>query len=286
MYSERWFNLNGRTTATMLIAIANPIGAAIGLLLSPLRTTRQSLLVLGIISTVAVPVVFLISDSPPSPPTYSGSKPPLSPSSLCRAVLGLQVPQEAYMTPRERIDFLIVTIFFGALVGASVAASVLAAEWFQPAGYPPMIDGLFGATSILAGIIAAAIAAPLLDRVFTHSNLVTLKILVPTLSLAWLSLIWAVRPNNIVILFVLMVVIGTCNMILLPVILEHGVELTRNAHGSASILWCSGNIFGIILILAEGALRAPSTANPPYNMHGALILHGCCRQISISWRTH
>lgn len=54
-----------------------------------------------------------------------------------------------------------------------------------------MIDGLFGATSILAGIIAAAIAAPLLDRVFTHSNLVTLKILVPTLSLAWLSLIWA-----------------------------------------------------------------------------------------------
>lgn len=34
------------------------------------------------------------------------------------------------MTPRERIDFLIVTIFFGALVGASVAASVLAAEWF------------------------------------------------------------------------------------------------------------------------------------------------------------
>ena len=28
-------------------------------------------------------------------------------------------------------------------------------------------------------------------------------------------------------------------------------------------------------ITAEGALRAPSTANPPYNMHGALILHGC-----------
>ena len=53
----------------------------------------------------------------------------------------------------------------------------------------------------------------------------------------------------------------------------------------------SGNLFGIILILgefpfwflktqlpiltAEGALRAPSTANPPYNMHAALILHGC-----------
>ncbi|KIM65028.1 hypothetical protein SCLCIDRAFT_23124 [Scleroderma citrinum Foug A] len=275
MYSERWFNLNGRTTATMLIAIANPVGVAIGQLLSPLGTTRQSLLVLGIISTAAVPTVLLISDSPPSPPTYSGSKPPLPPSSLCRAALGLPVPQEAYMTPRERIDFLVVTLFFGAFVGASGAASVLSAEWFQPAGYPPVTVGLFGATSILAGIISAVIAAPLLDRVFTHSALVTLKILAPTLSLAWLSLIWAVRPNNIAVLFVIMVIIGMCSMTLLPVVLEHGVELTRNADGSASILWCSGNLFGIILILAEGALRAPSTANPPYHMHGALILQGC-----------
>ena len=34
------------------------------------------------------------------------------------------------MTPRERIDFLVVTLFFGAFVGASGAASVLSAEWF------------------------------------------------------------------------------------------------------------------------------------------------------------
>lgn len=60
----------------------------------------------------------------------------------------------------------------------------------------------------------------------------------------------------------------------------------------------SGNLVGIVLILgtclpidfctlcyvtsskltltltAEGALRAPATANPPYNMHDALIFHG------------
>ena len=56
MYSEKWFDLNGRTTATMLIAIgpyvsfpispisftlctANPIGGAIGQLLAPLVGT-------------------------------------------------------------------------------------------------------------------------------------------------------------------------------------------------------------------------------------------------------
>ncbi|KAL4073952.1 major facilitator superfamily domain-containing protein [Scleroderma citrinum] len=276
MYSERWFDLNGRTTATMLIAIANPIGSALGQLLSPLvGTTRQSILVLGIISTAAVPAILLIADSPPSPPTYSGSKPPPPLSYLCRAILGLEVPQEAYMTPRERVDFVIVTLIFGVLVGATNTLSVLSAQWFQPAGYSSTIAGLLGATLLLAGIIAAAISAPLFDRVFTHRIRVAIKIFVPIVSLAWLSLVWAIRPNNLAVIFVIMVIIGTCSMTLLPIALELGVELTRNADGSASILWCSCCLCIAPCFTAEGALRAPSTANPPYNMHDALILHGC-----------
>src|SRR5258708_888000 len=35
-YSELWFDLKGRTTATAIIAIANPIGGALGELLAPL----------------------------------------------------------------------------------------------------------------------------------------------------------------------------------------------------------------------------------------------------------
>ena len=35
-YSELWFDLKGRTTATAIIAIANPIGGALGELISPL----------------------------------------------------------------------------------------------------------------------------------------------------------------------------------------------------------------------------------------------------------
>lgn len=179
------------------------------------------------------------------------------------------------MTLRERIDFLIVTPIFGVLVGATTAMSVLSGQWFQPSGYSDSTAGLLGATLLLAGIVSAAISAPLFDRVFTHRIGVTLKVLVPIVSLAWLSLIWAIRPNNLAVIFVIMVIIGACSMAMLPIALELGVELTRNADGSASILWCSGNLCSIILILGEGALRAPSTANPPYNIHAALILHGC-----------
>lgn len=119
------------------------------------------------------------------------------------------------------------------------------------------------------------ISAPLFDRVFSGIMGATFKTLVLLVSLAWLLLIWAVKPNNATALYVLMVIIGNCCTIILPLALELGVELTRNANGSSAILWSSGNLFGIVLILAEGALRAPSTADPPYNMRNALILNGC-----------
>ncbi|KAI5990385.1 major facilitator superfamily domain-containing protein [Pisolithus albus] len=276
MFSERWFDLRSRTTATMAIAISGSIGSALGQLLSPLmRTVRQSILVLSIISTAALPAILLILESPPSPPTYSGSKRPLSLGSLCRAMLGLSVSKEAYMSLRERTDFVILTLVFGGLDGAISVLSVLSSQWFQPVGYSDATCGRLGATLLLSGITAAVVSAPLFDRVFTHSMGVTLRTLVPLVSLMWLSLIWAVTPNNTAILFVLMAMIGSCTITMLPLALELGVELTRNANGSSAVLLCSGNLCGIVLILVEGALRAPSTADPPYNMHNALILHGC-----------
>lgn len=179
------------------------------------------------------------------------------------------------MSRRERIDFVILTLVFGSLDGAINVLSVLSAQWFQPVGYSDTTCGLLGATLFLSGITAAVFSAPLFDRVFTHSMGVTFKTLVPIVSLLWLSLIWAAKPNNAAALFVSMAVIGSCCMTILPLAIELGIELTRNANGSSAILWCSGNLFGIILILVEGALRAPSTADPPYNMRDALILHGC-----------
>jgi hypothetical protein len=122
MYSETWFDLKGRTTATMLISVANPVGGAIGQLLSPIPgNTRHSILILGIISTVAIPFVFLIGEAPPIAPTYAGSRKPEPLLSLLRSMLGLHNSHSdlyGYMTIRERIDFTIVILVFGALAGA------------------------------------------------------------------------------------------------------------------------------------------------------------------------
>ncbi|KAG2145999.1 major facilitator superfamily domain-containing protein [Suillus bovinus] len=270
-YSEMWFDLKGRTTATMVIAIANPVGGAIGQLLSPLvGTARQSVgsLKLSIVYVLRVARCFLCTP-------YAGSKAPQSLNSLLRAMIGkVRTGDPAYMTPHERLDFVINTLLFGVLVGAANALSILSAQYFEPEGYSDSISGLLGATLLLSGVFTGIVTAPLFDRVLTHHLGITIKVLVPIAAGAWLSLIWAVKPNNTGGLFAIMVIIGICSLIMLPVGLELAVEVTRNADGSAAILWCTGNALGIIFILAEGALRASATASPPYNMHSAFVLHG------------
>lgn len=274
-YSEVWFNLQGRTTATMAIAISNPIGGAVGQLISPLiGSTRQSILVLGIISTAVTPLIFFIANAPPTPPTYAGSKPSPSLMSLLRAMAGKTVPPEAHMSSRERIDFGIMILIFGTLVAASNAFAILTAQIFQPVGYSADVSGFLGACLLLTGIVAAIATAPLFDRVFTHKLALTTKILVPCVAVAWLSLIWAAKPNNEAGLFVVMTLIGICSVTMLPVALELACEVTRNADGSSAILWFTGNLFGVMFILVQGALRADETATPPLNMHRALIFNG------------
>ncbi|EDR11851.1 uncharacterized protein LACBIDRAFT_313717 [Laccaria bicolor S238N-H82] len=249
-YSETWFGLKGRTTATMILAIANPVGGAVGQLISPLvGDTRQSILVLGILSTAATPFALLVGKAPPTPPTYAGSKDSPSLISLVRAILGLPTDRKAQMSKQERFDFCIVVIIFGALVAASNTFAILSAQILQPMGYSADESGFLGACMLLTGIVSAVVTAPLFDRVFTHHLAVTSKVLVPIVGVGWLALIWAVKPHNIGGLFAIMTLIGVSSVTMLPVSLELACELTRNADGSSAILWFTGNLFGVIFVL-------------------------------------
>ncbi|EMD35042.1 hypothetical protein CERSUDRAFT_54121 [Gelatoporia subvermispora B] len=273
-YSEKWFNLKGRTTATMIMALSNPVGNAVGQLASPfLGTPRHSILVLAIISTAVAPIALLIQSAPPTPPTFTGAQENPTYMSLGRAMLGKEKPDApTYMTFRQRIDFLIMILDFGILVGTSV--TFLTASSAAPYGYSPVTAGLMGSTLLLVGLAAAAVTAPLFDRVLTYYLARTCKVFTPILAGAWLSLIWAVRPNNTAALYTILSVIGASSLTLLPVAIELACELTRNAMASSAIMWCSGNAFGVMMVLVQGALRAGPDASPPLNMRRALIFQG------------
>ncbi|QRV79125.1 major facilitator superfamily transporter [Ceratobasidium sp. AG-Ba] len=276
-YSEVWFDLRGRTTATMIIAIANPIGGALSQLIAPaFSSVRDSILVLAIITTVAVPTVFFIYPLPPTPPTFAGSLSSPPAAQVFRAWIGRSRPGEAFMSKQERIDLFIVTILFGVLVGPFDAFSILINQVFAPYGYSSDASGIFGGVLILAGIVGAAVMSPIFDRYLTHHLGLASKVLVPVLAGSYIGLIWDVRANNDAGIYVLMVVIGVASFTLLPVALEIGCEVTRSAETSSSVLWFAGNLLSVVFVLSMDALRDDSpTANPPSNMRKSLIFQAC-----------
>lgn len=96
---------------------------------------------MAIIFTAAAPIVFLVGEAPPTPPSafhsvrwtavdsecslrkiaFAATKKRPSLTSLAHAMLG-KVPRDeyAYMTKRQRIDFVILCVLFGVLVGMCV----------------------------------------------------------------------------------------------------------------------------------------------------------------------
>ncbi|CAE6468622.1 unnamed protein product [Rhizoctonia solani] len=276
-YSETWFDMRGRTTATMMIAIAGPIGSALSQLLAPaFSTVSESVLVLAIIMSAAAPTALLIGSKPPVPLTHSGSQssPPMA--QIFRAFAGRARQGEAFMSSRERIDMVIITLLFGTLVGAFSAFSILISQIFTPYGYSSDEAGIMGGVLILAGIVGAGIFSPLVDRYLTNRLALVAKLLVPLLAACYISLIWDVRVNNYAGIYVVMVTIGVSSFTLLPVALEIGCEVTRSAETSSAALWFTGNLLSVVFALSMDALRDDSpNANPPSNMLQSLIFLAC-----------
>ncbi|KAI0759163.1 hypothetical protein BC629DRAFT_1071779 [Irpex lacteus] len=156
------------------------------------NTVRTSILVLAIICTCAAPLALLMSEAPPTPPTHSASHERPSLMSLIRALAGRESKDKrSYMTVRERVDFFLLTLIGGVLVGVVTSYSLLTAEHFHPYGYSKSAAGLFGATLIIVGLVMAGVTAPLFDRVLTNHLSRTLKVACPLLGVLWLSMIWA-----------------------------------------------------------------------------------------------
>ncbi|KAG8887194.1 hypothetical protein FRB99_004306, partial [Tulasnella sp. 403] len=171
------------------------------------------------------------------------------------------------------IDFVILILAFGCLVGVLCAFSILVAQVYSPYGYDSTQSGIVGAALLIAGIVGALLTAPLFDRWLAHYIGITIRVSVPAIGAGWLSMIWAVG-HGLAPSYVVLAVIGFLSFMLLPLALELACEVTGNAEFSSAALWFSGNMFSMIFVLISDRLKAGASANPPYNLRNTLILQG------------
>ncbi|OJJ49447.1 hypothetical protein ASPZODRAFT_129915 [Penicilliopsis zonata CBS 506.65] len=263
-YSDLWFTDKGRTSATALATLANPLGAALGELVDSAWATKPSqipdmMLYISIISSVAAIPSFFLPARPPTPPSASSAveKTPLVPA-----------VKQLLRTP----EFWLIFVPFAVYVGFFNSISSLLNQILSPYGFSESEAGIAGAILIVVGLISSAILSPITDR-YKH-YLGTIRLLVPIIAIMYIALIFAPSSSaGIGPSYAICAIIGAASFSLLPVVLEYLVEITYpfSPEIGSTLCWTGGQLFGAIFIVIQDALKAGPAASPPQNMRHALI---------------
>ncbi|KAJ5505821.1 Major facilitator superfamily domain general substrate transporter [Penicillium expansum] len=251
-YSELWFSDKGRTSATAVASLANPLGAALGQLIDSEWASKPSdipnmVLYISIISTVAAIPSFFLPASPPTPASASSAKP--------HTPLGAAVRE--LTSTRE---FWQIFVPFAVYVGFFNSVSSLLNQILSPHGFSETEAGIAGAILIVVGLVTSAIMSPITDR-YKH-YLGSIRVLVPVVAVTYIGLIFApgsaagIPPS-----YVVMALLGAASFAMLPIALRIG----------STICWTGGQLLGACFILIQDALKAGAGASPPYNMQNALV---------------
>ncbi|CAG8170798.1 unnamed protein product [Penicillium salamii] len=263
-YSELWFSDRGRTSATAVASLANPLGAALGQLVDAEWASKPSdipnmVLYISIISSVAAIPSFFLPASPPTPASASSAEP--------HTPLGVAVRQLT-----TTWEFWQILIPFAVYVGFFNSVSSLLNQILSPYNFSETEAGIAGAILIVVGLVTAAIIAPITDR-YKH-YLGSIRVLVPIVAATYIGLIFSPSSTaGIAPSYVVMALLGASSFALLPVVLEYLAEITYplSPEIGSTICWTGGQLLGACFILIQDALKAGDDARPPGNMRNSLI---------------
>ena len=245
------------------MSLANPFGGAIGQLVNPFIATKASqipdmTLYVAIISSVAALPSFFVPAKPPTP--VSNSSKLVAP--------GLR---DSFKLLSKNATFWLIAIPYWVYVGLFNSISSLLTQMMTPYGFSEDESGIAGAVLILAGLVAAALTSPIIDR--TKAYLFTIRWLVPIIALGYFAFIWCPGTRSLGAPYVILAILGAACFSLVPTALEFVVEVTFpvGPEASSTICWTGGQLLGGIFIIISDALKAGKDAHPPYTMSRTLI---------------
>jgi len=152
----KWFALGERATTVGLITLANLIGTALGMVLTPILLEAMSIakvqLIYGsVAAAAAVLFVVLSRETPPTPPGPAGSE--------VRALM-LDGLKHALKVRPFLFDLTISFIGLGIFNGITTWIEAM----IRPRGFSPTDAGTLGALMIVGGVIGAVVIPALSDR--------------------------------------------------------------------------------------------------------------------------
>lgn len=264
-YSDLWFSARGRVAATAVMSLANPFGAALGQLLIPLMVAAPAdvpaavLYVAAVATAIAVPAC-LVPAAPPTPPAPSAATPK---EPLAASLRRLAASPELWL----------LLVPFAVYVGLFNSLSTLLNQAMEPHGFSSDEAGIAGAVLIVVGLVASAVASPVLDR--TKAFLLALRALVPVIGLCYLAFVWMPATRALAGPLVVLGLLGAASFSLVPVALEYLCELAHpcSPEVTSTLAWAGGQLLGGAFVLIADALKAGPDADPPANLDNGLVFH-------------
>ena len=182
-----WFGDKERALSTALGTLALPIGCIAGFVV-PASIISESdtadmiegrakfckyLLIQNCVVTLAtVPLMFLVRDKPPTPPSLSASKPELQ----------IELKQELIKLLKNK-NYLILCVAFTCLNSICTCMGAVVSSMTFPYGYTPVDNALIGGVFIISGVFGTIVISILLDRYQKFKDSMISIAIISTLSL-------------------------------------------------------------------------------------------------------
>jgi MFS family permease len=151
-----WFAIEERATAVGLVTLANLVGTALGMVLTPILTETMSipsvqLIYGGIAAASAVLFVVLARETPPTPPCPPGGE--------VRALM-LDGLKHAFTVKPFWLYLFVSFIGLGVFNGITTWVENI----IRPRGFTPTDAGTLGALMLVGGVLGAVVIPPFSDR--------------------------------------------------------------------------------------------------------------------------
>src|SRR5690349_8591782 len=209
-----WFAVGERATAVGLVTLANLIGTALGLVLTPILMETISLPTIqliygGVAAFSAALFILLAHERPLTPPGPAGSD--------ARALM-LDGLKHAF-TVKSFLLYLVVS-FIG--LGIFNGVTTWVENIIRPRGFTPTEAGTLGALMLVGGILGAVIIPPFSDRQRKRQPYILFGLL-----LAIPGLIGLTYATNTWLLFVSAFAMGFFLVSTSPIGMQYAAEITQ-----------------------------------------------------------
>ena len=247
----QWFGLEERATAIGFITLANLIGTALGMVLTPILIEKLSIpgvqLIYGAFAAFSA-LLFLIMarEKPATPPCAAGQE--------VRALM-----LDGLKNALKIKDFWIYMVVYFIGVGIYTGVTTWVESIIRPRGFTPTQAGTLGALMLIGGMLGATLIPPISDRCHKRKPFIFAGIL-----LSIPGLVGVTFATSAGLLFASAFCLGFFLNSTGPIGLQYAAEITYpTSEGTSNGLIQLFGQASVVFVYAMEALKTPSGAFTP-----------------------